>query len=386
MTYQEFAVRAGGAAPLLGPQPRRLGPDGPRRAQRRAPGAGRAGARRACCGGLITQNVDGLHAAAGSRTVIDLHGRIADVVCVGCHRRIPARRAAAPAEPSSTPASSRRPGRRSRPPRTATRSWRPTDGFRLAACTGCGGRAQAGRRVLRGERAARAGGPGLRAGRRGGGRRRSAAGRRLLADGHVRAAVRPARAPARDAGGDRQPRSDPGGRAGHAARRRRLLGVPHARWPRPRPELRSAWTGAQPSPVRAGRPAGPRAQRRTAGRARPPPPQHSGSSTSTASTTCSGNGSWVTHSSTASHQSASARARPTQYPAPFRVRFGCMFAVYAAEPNPEAPAGRRSTVGERPDPEVPDGWVAVYGRGRQPEHARHLDAARGRASSPTSSR
>ncbi|HVH24935.1 MAG TPA: Sir2 family NAD-dependent protein deacetylase, partial [Pseudonocardia sp.] len=39
--------------------------------------------------GLITQNVDGLHTAAGSRAVIDLHGRIADVVCVGCRRRSP---------------------------------------------------------------------------------------------------------------------------------------------------------------------------------------------------------------------------------------------------------------------------------------------------------
>jgi NAD-dependent SIR2 family protein deacetylase len=37
--------------------------------------------------GLITQNVDGLHGAAGSRAVIDLHGRIADVVCVECRRR-----------------------------------------------------------------------------------------------------------------------------------------------------------------------------------------------------------------------------------------------------------------------------------------------------------
>jgi NAD-dependent SIR2 family protein deacetylase len=36
--------------------------------------------------GLITQNVDGLHTAAGSQAVIDLHGRIADVVCVGCGR------------------------------------------------------------------------------------------------------------------------------------------------------------------------------------------------------------------------------------------------------------------------------------------------------------
>jgi NAD-dependent SIR2 family protein deacetylase len=34
--------------------------------------------------GLITQNVDGLHADAGHREVIDLHGRIADVVCLDC--------------------------------------------------------------------------------------------------------------------------------------------------------------------------------------------------------------------------------------------------------------------------------------------------------------
>lgn len=33
---------------------------------------------------LVTQNVDGLHGKAGSRAVIDLHGRIADVVCLGC--------------------------------------------------------------------------------------------------------------------------------------------------------------------------------------------------------------------------------------------------------------------------------------------------------------
>jgi len=33
---------------------------------------------------LITQNVDGLHEAAGSRRMIALHGRIADVVCLDC--------------------------------------------------------------------------------------------------------------------------------------------------------------------------------------------------------------------------------------------------------------------------------------------------------------
>lgn len=34
--------------------------------------------------GVITQNVDGLHEAAGSANLIALHGRIADVVCLGC--------------------------------------------------------------------------------------------------------------------------------------------------------------------------------------------------------------------------------------------------------------------------------------------------------------
>ncbi|MDZ7778780.1 MAG: NAD-dependent protein deacetylase [Gemmatimonadota bacterium] len=34
--------------------------------------------------GVITQNVDGLHQAAGSRAVVDLHGRLDEVVCMGC--------------------------------------------------------------------------------------------------------------------------------------------------------------------------------------------------------------------------------------------------------------------------------------------------------------
>lgn len=33
---------------------------------------------------LITQNVDGLHAAAGSRNVIELHGKLSKVRCLGC--------------------------------------------------------------------------------------------------------------------------------------------------------------------------------------------------------------------------------------------------------------------------------------------------------------
>ncbi|MFT3860360.1 NAD-dependent protein deacetylase [Micropruina sp.] len=33
---------------------------------------------------VITQNVDGLHQAGGSRSVVDLHGRIDRVICLGC--------------------------------------------------------------------------------------------------------------------------------------------------------------------------------------------------------------------------------------------------------------------------------------------------------------
>jgi NAD-dependent SIR2 family protein deacetylase len=37
--------------------------------------------------GVITQNVDGLHGKAGSRTVIELHGHLARVACLGCRSR-----------------------------------------------------------------------------------------------------------------------------------------------------------------------------------------------------------------------------------------------------------------------------------------------------------
>ena len=40
--------------------------------------------RRGIVSGVITQNVDGLHQAAGSQSVIDLHGRLDRVVCLNC--------------------------------------------------------------------------------------------------------------------------------------------------------------------------------------------------------------------------------------------------------------------------------------------------------------
>lgn len=41
------------------------------------------------CEVLLTQNVDRLHQTAGSKGVIDLHGRLDLVRCMGCERRIP---------------------------------------------------------------------------------------------------------------------------------------------------------------------------------------------------------------------------------------------------------------------------------------------------------
>ena len=42
--------------------------------------------RRGTVVGIITQNVDRLHRAAGSRRVVELHGALADVQCLGCGR------------------------------------------------------------------------------------------------------------------------------------------------------------------------------------------------------------------------------------------------------------------------------------------------------------
>ncbi|MEO7069887.1 MAG: NAD-dependent protein deacetylase [Nostocoides sp.] len=39
-------------------------------------------------GPVITQNVDGLHQRAGSQQVVELHGTLADVVCITCEARV----------------------------------------------------------------------------------------------------------------------------------------------------------------------------------------------------------------------------------------------------------------------------------------------------------
>ncbi|WP_420455597.1 NAD-dependent protein deacetylase [Rubrivirga sp.] len=41
-----------------------------------------------CVEGVVTQNVDGLHQRAGSRRVVELHGALDRVVCLGCGGRL----------------------------------------------------------------------------------------------------------------------------------------------------------------------------------------------------------------------------------------------------------------------------------------------------------
>jgi NAD-dependent deacetylase len=40
--------------------------------------------------GVITQNIDSLHQAAGSRCVCELHGHMRTATCLGCNAKIPA--------------------------------------------------------------------------------------------------------------------------------------------------------------------------------------------------------------------------------------------------------------------------------------------------------
>ncbi|WP_338051304.1 NAD-dependent protein deacetylase [Pseudonocardia acidicola] len=88
--------------------------------------------------GLITQNVDGLHRAAGSRSVIDLHGRIADVICLDCHQVTPRDHLQARlAELNPGFAATAGPAVETAPDGDAVLE--SVEGFRIAPCTACGG-------------------------------------------------------------------------------------------------------------------------------------------------------------------------------------------------------------------------------------------------------
>jgi NAD-dependent SIR2 family protein deacetylase len=90
--------------------------------------------------GVITQNVDGLHSAAGSNRVINLHGDIASVVCLDCgdhsaradvQRRLASMNPGLAEPPSLDHAELRPDGD------AVARDWQQ---FRLVGCARCGGR------------------------------------------------------------------------------------------------------------------------------------------------------------------------------------------------------------------------------------------------------
>ncbi|GAA1796138.1 hypothetical protein GCM10009795_046970 [Nocardioides hankookensis] len=84
MTYQEFV--SGPAAQQRYWARSHLGWGRMRRAE---PNAGHLALARLAPGLLITQNVDGLHEQVGTPRLVALHGRIADVVCLGCRETSP---------------------------------------------------------------------------------------------------------------------------------------------------------------------------------------------------------------------------------------------------------------------------------------------------------
>ena len=90
--------------------------------------------------GVVTQNVDRLHQAAGSRRVVDLHGTYAEVVCLSCGRRTSRDALAARLEELN-------PGFADAVGEVADVEIAPdadavveaTEGFRVADCAWCGG-------------------------------------------------------------------------------------------------------------------------------------------------------------------------------------------------------------------------------------------------------
>lgn len=86
---------------------------------------------------LVTQNVDGLHERAGSSDVIDLHGRIDEVVCLHCAARYPraqVQQRLGQENPRWAGLSAE-----AAPDGDADLESRDFSGFRVLACEACGG-------------------------------------------------------------------------------------------------------------------------------------------------------------------------------------------------------------------------------------------------------
>jgi NAD-dependent SIR2 family protein deacetylase len=85
---------------------------------------------------VITQNVDGLHQAGGAQDVIELHGALADVICLSCRQRSP--RADLEARLTELNPDLEVRGIRVNPDGDADLPASVLSGFRLARCRNCG--------------------------------------------------------------------------------------------------------------------------------------------------------------------------------------------------------------------------------------------------------
>ncbi|MFE9685137.1 NAD-dependent protein deacetylase [Streptomyces sp. NPDC006285] len=93
--------------------------------------------RRGLLAGVITQNVDGLHQAAGSADVVELHGALDRVVCLGCGARSPRRELARRLEEAN--AGFEPVAAALNPDGDADLTDEQVEGFRVVPCTLCGG-------------------------------------------------------------------------------------------------------------------------------------------------------------------------------------------------------------------------------------------------------
>ena len=86
---------------------------------------------------LITQNVDGLHEQAGSRRLVALHGRIADVICLDCRTTTTRRALQARLAEANPGFADRHADVLSRPDGDVELD--DTSSFRVPGCAECGG-------------------------------------------------------------------------------------------------------------------------------------------------------------------------------------------------------------------------------------------------------
>jgi NAD-dependent SIR2 family protein deacetylase len=94
--------------------------------------------RRGLLAGIITQNVDGLHQAAGASEVTELHGSLHRVICLSCGQRTSRADLERRLE-AANPGWSRLPATAINPDGDAVLPAEAAESFRIVGCSACGG-------------------------------------------------------------------------------------------------------------------------------------------------------------------------------------------------------------------------------------------------------